>query len=63
MEISKVLLGFRAKHNLTQVQLAEILEVSTNTVHRIESGKNGTTKRNKVKFENKIKEWEKNKSD
>lgn len=63
MEISKVMLSFRAKHNLTQTQLAEILDVSLNTVHRIECNKNKPTKKNKVMFEEKIKEWEKCKND
>lgn len=52
------LLEFRAKHNLTQTQLAEILGVGVNMIHRYETQKNEPTKVNKIKFENKMKEWE-----
>ena len=52
------LLEFRAKHNLTQKQLAEIFGVDINTIHRTETEKTTPTKRNKIKFENKMKEWE-----
>ena len=52
------LLRFRAKHLLTQTQLANILGVSTGMVHRYETSKNEPTQVNKIKFENKMKEWE-----
>lgn len=58
MEYSKKLLEFRAKHNLTQTQLAEILGVGVNMIHRYETQKNEPTEKNKIVFENKMKEWE-----
>ena len=58
---SEILLNFRAKHNLNQTQLAKILGVALNTVHRIECKKNNPSKVNEIKFNNKMKEWEENK--
>ena len=52
------LLEFRAKHSLTQTQLAKILGVGFNMVHRYETDKNQPTNKNKIAFENKMKEWE-----
>ena len=52
------LLEFRAKHLLTQKQLADILGVDVNTVCRTENEKTEPSKRNKIRFENKMKEWE-----
>ena len=52
------LLEFRAKHLLTQVQLAEILGVNVNMIHRYETKKAVPTSVNKIIFENKMKEWE-----
>lgn len=52
------LLEFRAKHSLTQTQLAEILGVGLNMVHRYETDKNQPTNKNKIAFKNKMKEWE-----
>ena len=52
------LLEFRAKHLLTQKQLAEILGVGVNMIHRYETRKSEPTQVNKIKFENKMKEWE-----
>jgi transcriptional regulator with XRE-family HTH domain len=54
------LLEFRAKHLLSQTRLAEILGVGINMVHRYESGKNEPSNVNKLIFEKKMKEWEKN---
>ena len=62
MSYGKKLLEFRAKHNLTQIDLAKILGVATNTIHRIECKKNETTKRNEIVYDNKMKEWEENKN-
>ena len=56
------LLEFRAKHLLTQTQLAHILGVNLNMVHRYETQKSEPTQVNKIKFENKMKEWEEKKS-
>jgi transcriptional regulator with XRE-family HTH domain len=58
-----ILLEFRAKHSLTQTQLAEILGVGLNMVHRYETDKNQPTNKNKIAFENKMKEWEGSKND
>ena len=62
MNFGKILLEFRAKHNLSQKQLANILGVALNTVHRIETDKNKPTKKNGIIFRNKMKEWEENKN-
>lgn len=53
-----MLLEFRSKHHLTQMQLAEILEVNPNMIHRYETGMNKPTAVNKIKFENKMKQYE-----
>ena len=52
------LLEFRAKHRLTQTQLADILGVTLTMIHRYENRKSEPTQVNKIKFENKMKEWE-----
>ena len=56
------LLEFRAKHLLTQSQLAEILGVDVNMIHRYETKKAEPTQVNKIMFENKMKEWEEKKN-
>lgn len=58
MELSKQLLEFRAKHNLTQAQLAKIVGVATNTIFRYENEKNRPHKVKEIQIENKMKEWE-----
>lgn len=58
MDYGKKLLEFRAKHNLTQKQLAELLSVSSYMVFRYEADMNKPSAKNKIKFENKMKEWE-----
>ena len=63
MNYGKTLLEFRAKHLLTQTQLANILGVSTGMVHRYETSKNEPSQVNKIKFENKMKEWEEKQND
>ena len=60
MEHSKKLLEFRAKHNLTQTQMADILGVTLNMIHRYERGLSQPSAVNKIRFENKMKEWEEN---
>ena len=57
------LLEFRAKHLLTQTQLADILGVGLNMIHRYETRKNEPSQVNKIKFANKMKEWEEKKND
>ena len=54
------LLEFRAKHLLTQTQLANILGVTLSMIHRYETRKSEPTEVNKIIFENKMKEWEEN---
>lgn len=58
MDYGKLLLEFRAKHDLTQTQLANILGVTLNMVHRYETGTNNPSEVNKIRFEKKMKEWE-----
>lgn len=56
------LLEFRAKHLITQAELAEILGVGVNMIHRYETRKNEPSQVNKIVFENKMREWEENKN-
>lgn len=63
MDFGKIMLSFRANHKLTQTDLAKILGVASNTIHRIENGKNEPTQRNKIIYENKMKEYEVNKNE
>ena len=62
MSYGQKLLEFRAKHLLTQTQLADILGVGVNMIHRYETRKSEPTQVNKIKFENKMKEWEEKKN-
>lgn len=62
MNYGITLLEFRAKHLLTQAQLAEILGVGVNMIHRYETKKTEPTQVNKIIFENKMKEWEEKKN-
>ena len=62
MNYGITLLEFRAKHLLTQKQLAEILGVGVNMIHRYETKKTEPTQVNKIIFENKMKEWEEKKN-
>ena len=52
------LLQFRAKHKLTQRQVANILGVHVNIVQRHESGKSRPTPRNRLIFEQVLKAYE-----
>ena len=63
MDFGRKMLEFRAKHNLTQKQLADIIGVETNTIHRTETEKSQPTRRNAIIFENKMKEWEEKQND
>ena len=58
-----MLLEFRAKHLLTQTQLAEIFGVNVNMIYRYETRKSEPSRVNKIIFENKMKEWEENKNE
>lgn len=62
MNWSEKMLDFRARHMLTQTQLANIIGAALITVHRIERGKSNPTQRNAVIFERKMKEWEEKKN-
>lgn len=62
ISFGNVCLNFRAKHNLTQNQLTEILGISHNMVGRYEAEINKPTKAKRIRFENKMKEWEENKN-
>ena len=58
MEFGKMLLEFRAKYNLNQKQMAEIVGVSYEMISQYENSKYKPTARNRIIFENKMKEWE-----
>ena len=58
MEYGKQLLEFRAKHNLTQMQLADLLGVGIFMVYRYEKGISQPSAVNKIKFENRMKDYE-----
>ena len=62
MDYGTRLLEFRAYHNLTQKQLADILGITLNMIFRYENNRSQPTRRNKIKFESKLKEWEGSKS-
>lgn len=62
MNFGEKLLDFRAKHNLTQIQLADIIGVSNEMICFYENGKYKPTSKNKIIFENKMKEWEEKKN-
>ena len=62
MDYKQKLLEFRARNDLTQSQLANILDVNVNMVFRYEKGISVPTAVNKIRFENKMKEWEEKKN-
>jgi transcriptional regulator with XRE-family HTH domain len=61
MNFGNKLLEFRARHNLSQKQTADIVGVSYEMISQYETGKYNPTAKNKIKFENKMKEWEETK--
>ena len=63
MDFGRTLLEFRAKHNLTQKQLADYLGISVMAIYRYENNKYNPSQVNKIKIENKMKEWEEKKND
>ena len=63
MDFGRTLLEFRAKYNLTQKQLADYLGINVMAIYRYENNKYNPTQVNKIKFENKMKEWEEQKND
>ena len=54
MEYGKELLEYRAKHNLTQSQLGEILGVGTVMIHRYEKGVSKPSEVNRIRFAQKM---------
>ena len=62
MDFGKMILEFRAKYNLNQKQMAEIVGVSYEMISQYENSKYKPTARNKIIFENKMKEWEEQKN-
>ena len=63
MDFGRTLLEFRAKHNLTQKQLADYLGINKMAIYRYENNKNKPSQVNKIKIENKMKEWEEKKNE
>ena len=62
MDFGKMILEFRAKYNVKQKQMAELVGVSYEMISQYENGKYKPTARNKIIFENKMKEWEEQKN-
>ena len=62
MKFKEVLLNFRAKHNLSQNQLSQIIGVSVEMIYRYETEKSKPWQKNKIMIENKMKDWEENKN-
>lgn len=58
MNYAHKLLIFRAEHNLTQFQLAELLGVARNTIQRYEKGICKPTAMKQLQFEKKMREKE-----
>lgn len=58
MNYGQKLLEFRAKHNLTQRKLGEILGIRQDVLCRYETEKHSPTRKNRIMYENKMKEWE-----
>lgn len=58
MTIGEKILMFRAKHNLTQKQMAGIIGVHPNMIQRYEQGVNNPHKIKVIQIEEKLKELE-----
>ena len=58
MTIGERMLEYRAKHDLTQKQLAELLGENSNTVFKFENGKTKPHKVNELRLHIKMKELE-----
>jgi transcriptional regulator with XRE-family HTH domain len=58
MEYGKKMLEFRAKHNLTQTKLADLLGITLNSIWRYENGVCKPSAMKQIQFENKMKEYE-----
>jgi DNA-binding XRE family transcriptional regulator len=57
-EIGERMLRYRARHKLTQVQLAKIIGENSNTIFRCENKKNKLHKVNEIRLDLKMKELE-----
>ena len=58
MDFGKKILEFRAKNNLTQMQLSKLFEVTPCMIFRYEAGRSKPSAKNRIKFEKKMKELE-----
>lgn len=58
MTIGEKILMYRAKHNLTQQQMADLLGVHCNMIHRYEKGGVNPHKVKVIQLEQKMKELE-----
>lgn len=63
MNYGITLLEFRAKHLLTQTQLADILGVTLTMIHRYENNKSEPTRVKRMIFNKKMREWEEKEND
>lgn len=57
MEFSEILLNFRAEHNLTQVEVAELFGVRPTMISNYECKKMKPHKMHEIKFKNIIKNY------
>ena len=58
MSFGKKCLEFRANHSLTQKQFADVIGVNVFMIYRYENEISEPSAVNKIKFENKMKEYE-----
>ena len=58
MTLGERMLQYRAKHNLSQRRLADLLGTNTTAIFRWESNKNKPHKANELRLLNKMKELE-----
>ena len=62
MKFGERLLHFRAKYDLTQQNVAEIFGITQRMIYLYEANLCQPNPKNKIMFENKMKEWEENKN-
>jgi transcriptional regulator with XRE-family HTH domain len=62
MNFGQKILEFRAKYDLTQQQVSVLLGVSRDMVYRYETGKGNPSRKNIIKYENIMNEYEVNKN-
>ena len=58
MSFGQKLLEFRARNNLTQKDVADILGVKKNVIWRYENGVSHPNAMHCIRYTNKMKEWE-----